>query len=117
MHSLEIANPFDGLPVKLTCFDDGTFSATHAITHEVITGRFEDGYMRIPVEFCNSNAAITANEAAERLGVSRMRITQLCNEGKLKSGMIGSSLFVSFYDVFQYSKMDRKPGRKENENA
>lgn len=114
MRTIEINNPFDGLPVTLTIFQDGTFSATHLVTHEVIAGRFEDGYIRIPVEFCEKGYSIPANEAAEELGVSRMRITQLCNEGKLRSAMIGSSLFVCNDDVLQYAKSDRTPGRKEN---
>ena len=113
MHNVEICNPFDGLPVKLTVFEDGTFSAAHAITHEIVTGRFEDEYIRIPVRFCNTGYSIPANDAAERLGVSRMRITQLCNEGKLRSAVIGSSLFVCNDDVMQYAKADRTPGRKE----
>lgn len=114
MRTIEINNPFDGLPVTLTIFQDGTFSATHLVTHEVIAGRFEDGYIRIPVEFCEKGYSIPANEAAEELGVSRMRITQLCNEGKLRSAMIGSSLFVSKLDVLRYGLSDRTPGRKEN---
>lgn len=117
MRNFEICNPFDGLPVKLTVFKDGTFSAVHLVTHEIVTGRFEDEYIRIPVKFCDSGYSIPANEAAERLGVSRMRITQLCNEGKLHSAMIGSSLFVSYDDVVLYEKSERKPGRKEKEDA
>ena len=117
MHEVEINNPFDGLPVKLTVFNDGIFTAIHHITHEIVTGRFEDEYIRIPVKFCNQGYAIPANEAAELLGVSRMRITQLCNEGKLRNGMIGSSLFVSNDDVLKYAKSDRTPGRKDNSNA
>lgn len=118
MHEVEINNPFDGLPVKLTVFNDGVFSAVHAVTHEIVTGRFDDdGYLRIPMKFINQGYSIPANEAAERLGVSRMRITQLCNEGKLRSAMIGSSLFVSNDDVITYANSDRTPGRKENNNA
>lgn len=113
MRNFEIYNPFDGLPVKLTVFKDGTFSAAHLVTHEIVTGRFEDEYIRIPVKFCNTGYSIPANDAAKRLGVSRMRITQLCNEGKLHSAMIGSSLFISNDDVMQYAKADRTPGRKE----
>ena len=114
MQTVEVSNPFDGLPVTITVFKDGTFSAVHAVTHEIVTGRFEDECIRIPVRFCNTGHSIPANEAAERIGVSRMRITQLCNEGKLRSAMIGSSLFVCNDDVLQYAKSDRTPGRKEN---
>ena len=116
MEKIDIFNPFDGLPVTLTAFDDGTFSATHLVTHETIAGRIEDGYMRIPMDFCMKGHAIQANEAAELLGVSRMRITQLCNEGKLRSAMIGSSLFVSNRDVLQYAVSNRTPGRKGENN-
>ena len=117
MHEVEINNPFDGLPVKLTVFNDGVFSAVHAVTHEIVTGRFEDECIKIPVKFINEGYSIPANEAAERLDVSRMRITQLCNEGKLRSAVIGSSLFVCNDDVVAYAKSDRTPGRKENNNA
>ena len=114
MEAIELCNPFDGLPVKLTVFNDGVFTAVHAITHEIVTGRFEDEYIRIPVKHCMDADSIPANEAAEMLDVSRMRITQLCNEGKIRSGMIGSALFVSKSDVMEYANGDRTPGRKEN---
>lgn len=39
--------------------------------------------------------AMTAAEAARRLGVSRARITQLCNAGVLESWMSGSNRMVS----------------------
>lgn len=117
MHTVEINNPFDGLPVTLTVFNDGIFTAVHRITHEIVTGRFEDECIKIPVKFINEGYSIPANEAAEELGVSRMRITQLCNEGKLRSAVIGSSLFVSKLDVLRYGLSDRTPGRKENNNA
>lgn len=115
MHKAEIFDPFTGLPVTLMIYDDGSVSFDHLVTHETIHAKFAGEYFCIPVIALENNYSISANEAADRLDVTRMRITQLCNEGRLRSSMIGASLFVSYDDVVEYEKSDRTPGRREKE--
>ena len=112
MEIREIYDPFDGLPVTVTIFEDGTISYTHRVSHKVRHGKISNGYLCIPMEFLNEKS-IQAAKAAELLGLSRMRITQLCDAQTLNSDIIGSSLFVSYDDVMRYKRENRKPGRKE----
>ena len=119
MKSINIYDPIYGLPLKLNLFDDGQFSFVHPITHRVITGQYSKYALTIPIDVFdqeNQTRAITAGEASEILDISRMRVTQLCTSGKLKSAIIGSSLFVDYDDVLQYLNSDRTPGRKVNSN-
>ena len=113
MEIRQIYDPFDGLPVTITIFDDGSFSYTNRVTHKVQHGTILDDCLCLclPLESTRSKS-ITASEAAKILNVSRMRITQLCDAGTLNSDIIGSSLFVSYDDVKRYAKNNRKPGRK-----
>lgn len=124
MECITIPDPIYGLPLTVKLFDDGTYAYEHAITHQVVTGKYccvDKARMqyRFGLNFTAKEFPITipAADAAERLGVSRMRVTQLCNEGKIRSAMIGSSLFVNLDDVMAYGNSDRTPGRKEQRNA
>lgn len=119
MNKFTVDDPIYGLPVDVCTFSDGKFSIMHKITHDVINGQFAD----IDGEICiilplscidQASKSISANDAAEMLNVSRMRITQLCNEGKIRSAMIGSSLYVCYDDVASYKDSNRTPGRKPN---
>lgn len=116
MKGLSIYDPIYGLPLKINLFDDGQFSFVHPVTHKVITGQYSKYALTIPIDLFNQEnqtQTITAGDAAEILGITRMRVTQLCTEGKIKSVIIGSSLFVDYHDVMRYLNSDRTPGRKE----
>ena len=116
MKGLSIYDPIYGLPLNINLFDDGQFSFMHPVTHKVITGQYSKYALTIPIDLFNKenqNKTITASEASEILGITRMRVTQLCTEGKLHSTIIGSSLFVDYQDVLQYLNSDRTPGRKD----
>lgn len=119
MERITIPDPIYGLPLTVQFFNDGTIAYEHAITHQVVTGKYCLDSCKLIIDYAPDifPDTISATEAAERLGVSRMRVTQLCNEGKIRSAMIGSSLFVNLDDVMAYGSSDRTPGRKGAENA
>ena len=108
-----IYDPFFGLPIEAEIGDGGDIAYRHPVTHSRILCTYADGMLSIPFDADYPQISISANEAAEMLGVSRMRITQLCNDGKLAHCTIGNSLFVDRGDVICYKAMDRTPGRKE----
>lgn len=116
MKRLSIYDPVYGLPLEISLFDDGQFSFVQPVTHHVITGQYSKYALTIPIDVFeqeNQSRSIPSSEAAEILGISRTRITQLCNAGKLRSAIIGNSLFVDYADVMSYKDSDRTPGRKE----
>jgi excisionase family DNA binding protein len=49
--------------------------------------------------------------AASALGVSRQRVYQLVEAGKLKAVMVGSERFVTGNSVVDFAKSERKTGR------
>lgn len=112
-----IYDPFFGLPIEAVVHANGELVYRHPITHRKVQCRYEDGVLSIPYDADYPQRSISASEAAEMLGVSRMRITQLCNDGKLAHCTIGNSLFVDRGDVMCYKAMDRTPGRKEGKDA
>lgn len=112
-----IYDPFFGLPIEIEIGDGGNISYKHPVTHRRIPCRYTAGVLSIPYDADYPQRSISASEAAEMLGVSRMRITQLCNDGKLAHCTIGNSLFVDRGDVICYRAMDRTPGRKEGKDA
>lgn len=116
MKCISIYDPIYGLPLEISLFDDGQFSFVQPVTHRVITGQYSKYALTIPLDVFeqeNQSRSIPSSEAAEILGISRTRITQLCNAGKLRSAIVGNSLFVDYDDVMQYKDSDRTPGRKE----
>lgn len=112
-----IYDPFFGLPIEAEIGDGGDIGCRHPVTHRRIPCIYEDGMLSIPFDADYPQRSISASEAADMLGVSRMRITQLCNDGKLAHCTIGNSLFVDRGDVICYKAMDRTPGRKEGKDA
>lgn len=64
----------------------------------------------------DNNEYLTAADAAEYLGLSRARISQLMKNGKLNSKYIGANALVPISDVKMYKALEgsdeRKPGRK-----
>ena len=112
-----IYDPVFGLPIEAIVHANGELVYRHPVTHRKVQCRYEDGVLSIPYDADYPQRSISASEAAEMLGVSRMRITQLCNDGKLAHCTIGNSLFVDRGDVICYKAMDRTPGRKEGKDA
>ncbi len=59
---------------------------------------------------------LTAADAAEYLGLSRARISQLMKNGRFKARYIGANALVTLADVKMYKALEgtatRKPGRK-----
>ena len=109
-----INDPVYGLPLQITLFDDGSFTYTHAVTGLLMHGFYD--CLRDTYTFAGKNTieqSISASDAANMLQVSKVRISQLCDEGKLSSAFIGSSLFISLSDVIAYRDSDRTPGRKQ----
>lgn len=49
--------------------------------------------------------------AAKVLDLSTQRISQLCNEGKLKVVVVGNSRFVTEHSVVEWAEAEHKAGR------
>jgi uncharacterized protein (DUF433 family) len=62
----------------------------------------------------NGGEFITAEEAAELLGVSHQsrRVAQLCRDGKLECRKVANRWMVSRQSAEAYAKSNRNPGRK-----
>ena len=54
-------------------------------------------------------------EAAEFLGVSRERVSQLCRDGLLQSKTYGRARLIAEPDLVAFSQKDRKAGRPKKE--
>lgn len=57
----------------------------------------------------SSTNLLSVSEAAEKLGISRWRINQLINQGRLPAQKIGRAYVVKELDLDLVK--DRKPGR------
>jgi len=52
----------------------------------------------------------TTAEAAERLGLSRVRIVQLCNDGRF-GRKLGRDWIITEDEIEAFEQLDRGPGR------
>lgn len=59
--------------------------------------------------------AVTAAEAALRLGVSTARVAQLCKQGELNSWRVGATRMVSEDSIAYRLASNPKPGRPKKE--
>ena len=75
--------------------------------------------VRIPKEILRLEdiPAVTAAEAARRLGLTTARIAQLCKAGELNSWRIGATRMVSEDSIAYRLACDHKPGRPKKEPA
>lgn len=113
MYVKQLFNPVSGLPFTVAIYDDGTFSYTH-LDGTVMHGKYDflqDIYC-FESDAMNNHQMISASDAVQILNITKQRISQLCESGRLESGFIGNSLFVSLDSVRKYKETDRTPGRK-----
>lgn len=74
----------------------------------------QNGGIVIAVSVCvdiSEIPAVTAAEAARRLGVSTARVSQLCKEGLLDSWRVGATRMVSEESIDFRIELDRRAGR------
>ena len=61
---------------------------------------------------------LTAADAADYLGLSRARVSQLIRKGRFRAKYVGANALVPISDVKMYKALegtpDRKPGRKSD---
>lgn len=66
----------------------------------------------------DSKEYLTAADAAEYLGLSRARVSQLTKNGKFEVKYIGANTLIPLSDVKMYKALEgtatRKPGRKSD---
>lgn len=55
---------------------------------------------------------VTPTEAAEIIGVSKPRISALCQSGQLKNVTVGNSVIISKDSAIEYRDSERKAGRR-----
>jgi excisionase family DNA binding protein len=83
----------------------GSFHRCSYISAEDAIAYFNGEVDELPDE----RGVYSATEAAEILGVSRMRVNQLLNEGKLEGRKIGNAWQVYRYSVENRLQENRKP--------
>jgi excisionase family DNA binding protein len=54
---------------------------------------------------------ISVRDAAERLGISRVRVRQLIHEGRLPAEKVGRDYIIHESDLDRPEVCDRRPGR------
>lgn len=106
MKQVTMTCPFTGLPFQAVEDADGNIYFEHAITGEQVRMSFNNSIRRFNInrkEFCYKEL-VNMNQAKDLLGVTRQRIYQIVNEGKLKAHYIADSTYFLKADVLAYSE-------------
>ena len=61
-----------------------------------------------------SNEYVSTSEAAEELGITRQRVLQLINQGRLEASRLGNTFMISKAALANVA--DRTPGRPKKED-
>ena len=102
-----ITDPFTGTENAVFEFDNGNLLFEHAITKENIIVEYDalENVYKIPAYAFKYRAVLTLKEAAELLGVSKMRVSSMCKTGILKCSKVCEKILLIDYDsVCDYIK-------------
>ena len=91
--NLHVVNPLTGVKLRVACLPN---KSVYVIETE---------------QFMHTET-VTPSEAAEIIGVSKPRISALCQSGQLKSVTVGNSVIISKDSVIEYRDSERKAGRR-----
>lgn len=96
---------FDGVEARSV---DGTAELSHERQGDMM-----NGYIAMnPARYF-----IGAQEAADMLGITRSRVTQLCSSGQLRSARGADGLYITRESVMQRMSDEPSPGRPRNDDA
>ena len=97
MRKIKKCDPFSGLKIDVLEMDNKSMVIHTPFCH-TLTLDYDaqnDAYT-IPATAFNYFKTVTLREAAEELGVSRMRISRMCKENLLKSAKINNNLVIDY---------------------
>lgn len=116
MQKKKLTCPLTGCDFEIITTNDENpmfekFLMNHPIEHYPFEAYVNERYeLCIPLKFFEHIETVNATEAAQLLGVSRQRMSQLVNSSVLNAHMVNGSPVFKLDDVLAY-KQERKPGR------
>lgn len=116
MTSRRMTSPFTGIAFDAMENRDGGFVAENVTNGSHIVVKYDaatDAYM-VPARLFAHVKTLTCIEAAERLGVSRSRISSLVKNGTIASFKANGAIMLLERDIVEYSKT-RRTGRPKND--
>ena len=105
MKSITLICPFTGVEFEALQSEDGKdYIFTNPLTGQTLQAK--DGKINTTVAelFATQKKSVSPAKAAEMLGVTRQRITQLLREGKLPYYLVNGSKRILENDVLEYRK-------------
>lgn len=106
MKQVTMTCPFTGLPFNATEDADGNIYFEHAITGEQVRMSYNNSIRRFNInrkEFYYKEL-VNLNQAKDLLGVTKQRIYQIINDGKLKPLYIADNTYFLKTDVIAYGE-------------
>lgn len=100
------SNPFTGHEINAPVFEDGSWLFDTAFGHETVAVGYDtehDAYI-IPAHAFRHVPTCTLVEAAEFLGVSKMRVSALCSKGQLNYSKINNVMLIELASVEAYKE-------------
>lgn len=104
MKSITLICPFTGVEFEALQSElTGEYIFTNPVTGQLYSS--ENKHLYLPISaFTDSPKSVSPTEAAEILGVTRQRITQLLREGKLPYYLVNGNKRILESDVLEYRK-------------
>lgn len=110
----KLCDPFTGIEINVAEFDDRTFLFDKCFTHESVAVGYDattDRYT-IPASAFKLVYSVSLAEAAEILGVSKMRVSAMCGKGQLQYSKVNGIMLVSYDSIMEYRINRDKRGYK-----
>lgn len=114
MKEIILTCPFTGLEFKALEDSNGNAIAKNVFTGEdvVMVDTIYDSAYAIDKEQFAHVETVTQAQAADVIGVSRMRVSKLCQTGQLVSVTHNGKVLITLDSVEAYRDSERKRGRK-----
>ena len=100
----KLCNPFTGHELNVAEFEDGSFVFDKAFDHETIAVGYDkehDLYM-IPARAFKMVYSVSLVDAANILGVSKMRVSAMCAKGQLQYTKVNGVLQIAYDSIIDY---------------
>lgn len=110
----KMTSPFTGVSFPII-EQDGYIIAVNPLDDLTVKAIIKDNKLIVPLDAYNFRETLTLGQAAELLGVSRQRISQIAHTGVIPVKMVADEQRFLTSDVLRY-KRERKVGRPRKEN-
>lgn len=118
MEFRKFTEPFSGTEFDALEFDDGSLLFDTAFIGESCSVAYNkelDAYM-LPASVFRHRATVSLSEAAEILGVSRMRISKLCSKNQLKHTKVNGIISIDWESIDEYNNINDNDDSKGSIN-